>query len=181
MSLEIEQKFPIDDAGEFLARVAALTAEELSEVEQSDTYYNHPERDFRLTDEAMRIRRTHEGAVVTYKGPKQQSEVKTRREIELVLAEPEAWPELFEALGFREVATVAKRRRRFRVRRDGFEVELTLDNVTDLGQFAEIEIVADEAQGADAQEVIRSLARELALGEAEKRSYLSMLMAQRGE
>src|SRR5688572_23472145 len=100
MPLEIEQKFPMDNAAEFLARVAALAAEELTEVEQSDTYYNHPAHDFRTTDEALRIRRTHEGAVVTYKGPKQQSEVKTRREIELVLAEPEAWPELFEALGF---------------------------------------------------------------------------------
>lgn len=181
MLLEIEQKFPIDDAGEFLSRVAAIAPMELSEVEQSDTYYNHPAYDFRATDEALRIRRTHEGAVVTYKGPKQQSEVKTRREIELVLAEPEAWPGLFEALGFREVATVAKRRRRFRLRREPFDVELTLDTVTDVGQFAEIEIVADESQAAEAQEAIRALARELALDAPEKRSYLAMLMAKRGE
>ena len=40
---------------------------------QQDEYFNHPERDFRTTDEALRLRREqHEDAVhccLTYKGP----------------------------------------------------------------------------------------------------------------
>lgn len=181
MQLEIEQKFPVDDADGLLARLKALGANELPVVEQRDTYYNHPSRDFRITDEALRIRRTGEKAVVTYKGPKLNAVVKTRPEIELPLAEPEAWPALLEALGFREVATVCKVRRRFALSRTPFEVELTIDRVEGVGQFAEVEIVADEAQMALAQQTIETLAAELGLREPEKRSYLSLLMAARSD
>lgn len=179
MQLEIEQKFRIDSADDLLALVAKLSAEELEPVEQRDTYYNHPARDFRTTDEALRIRRTGDGAVVTYKGPKHKTVVKTRQEIELPLATPESWPALFDALGFREVAVVSKHRRRFKLTSGEFEVELAIDHVDDVGLFAEIEIVADQSQAEQAQQVVLELAQELGLGNAEPRSYLRMLLEQR--
>lgn len=181
MKLEIEQKFPIDYVDDFLQRLERLGAEEKAAVQQRDTYYNHPARDFRTTDEALRIRRTvdcdGDAAVVTYKGPKRDVEVKTRPEIELPLAEPESWPALLEALGFREVATVSKSRRRFGLERDSFDVELVIDQVEGVGQFAEVEIVADEADMNAARDAIRQLAAELELSEPERRSYLTMLLA----
>lgn len=177
MKLEIEQKFPIDNVDDFLQRLERLGAEEKAAVQQRDTYYNHPARDFRTTDEALRIRRTGDGAVLTYKGPKRDSEVKTRPEIELPLAEPQSWPELLEALGFREVATVAKSRRRFGLARGSFDLELVIDQVEGVGQFAEVEIVAEEAEMDAARDAIRDMAAELNLSEPERRSYLSMLLA----
>lgn len=180
MQLEIEQKFRVQRADELLVRIEKLASEELAPQEQRDTYYNHPSRDFRTTDEALRIRRTNDGAVVTYKGPKQKTVVKTRQEIELPLAQPESWPALLEALGFREVATVSKHRRRFKVVDRAFEVELALDTVDEVGQFAEIEIVADQSQAEAAQQLVLELANQLDLGQAEPRSYLRMLMELRG-
>lgn len=176
MQLEIEQKFPISDAKQLLKRLAELGGTELPVVEQRDTYYNHPSRDFRTTDEALRIRQTGESAVVTYKGPKLGTDVKTRPEIELPLVEPEAWPGLLSSLGFREVATVCKLRRRFALSRPPFAIELTLDHVEGVGQFAEVEIMADKAAMQQAQQAIKDLAAELSLGEPEKRSYLSLLL-----
>ncbi|MCO6046810.1 class IV adenylate cyclase [Aeoliella sp. ICT_H6.2] len=179
MQLEIEQKFRVTNADDLLARIANLSPQELAPVEQRDTYYNHPSRDFRTTDEALRIRRSGNGAVVTYKGPKYDTVVKTRPEIELPLAEPESWPALLEALGFGEVATVSKHRRRFQVTAGTFDVEVAIDRVDEVGKFAEIEIVADQSQAGEAQKVVLELAQQLGLGEAEPRSYLGMLLEHR--
>ena len=181
MKLEIEQKFPIADVEKFLERLAKLGAVEQAAAEQHDTYYNHPARDFRATDEALRIRRTGHRAVITYKGPKLGTDVKTRPEMELLLAEPAEWPELLAALGFREVATVSKTRRRFGLAREPFDVELVIDSVEQVGQFAELEIVAEEPQVDDARRIIRALAAELELPAPEPRSYLKMLLESTGE
>ncbi|QDU54697.1 class IV adenylate cyclase [Aeoliella mucimassa] len=177
MQLEIEQKFAIADPVAVVERVVQLGGQELSPVEQRDTYYNHPSRDFRTTDEALRIRRTNENTVVTYKGPKLDTQVKTRPEIEIPLAQAESWPPLLEILGFREVATVSKRRRRFALAREGFDIEVAVDEVTNVGNYAEVEIVADETQVSDARQVVQTLASELQLQDVEPRSYLSMLLA----
>ena len=47
---------------------------------------------------------------MTYKGPKQDSESHTRKEIELELKDPEATAELFKSLGYKPVFTVSKHR-----------------------------------------------------------------------
>ena len=177
MQLEIENKYPIDDVARLEERLRAIGATRLGHTEQADTYYGHPSRDFAETDEALRIRRTAGEARVTYKGPKLDQATKTRHEIETPLAEPDAWPALLVALGFREVATVRKQRERFELSRPPFEIEICIDRVDRVGQFAEIEIVADEAEREAAQRVLAELADELSLANPERRSYLEMLLA----
>ena len=103
--------------------------------DESDCYYQAPDRYFRKTDEALRIRsvRISENvcdgnggaagsekgagrglaesrALVTYKGPKQDSESHTRKEIELELNDPDAAADLFKSLGYKPVFTVSKHR-----------------------------------------------------------------------
>ncbi len=177
MPLEIEQKFPLVDAEPLVVRLQKMGAEKLDTVQQCDTYYNHPSRDFAVTDEALRIRQTPTGAHVTYKGPKLDAVAKTRREIELPLESPESWPELLAALGFGEVATVRKQRKRWNLCRPPFSIEICIDHVDDVGTFSEIEIVTNEAQQETAQEAIAQLAEQLELKDPESRSYLEMLLA----
>ncbi len=176
MQLEIEQKFPIADADGLRSRLKDLSATPLGTVKQEDTYYNHPARDFATTDEALRIRRSGDQVFLTYKGPKHDTAVKTRPEIELTLVEPQSWPSLLEALGFREVATVAKERSRFGLNRPPFRIEVTIDLVSEVGQFAEVEIVADESDAEAAQQAIQQLADELGLADPIRSSYLRMLL-----
>ena len=180
MQLEIEQKFPIADRAALVERLAELSASDVGHVEQVDTYYNHPARDFRATGEALRIRRTGDGAYVTYKGPKLETAVKTRHETELPLTEPDAWSGLLETLGFQRVATVSKRRDRYHLSRGRFEMEVTLDDVAQVGLFAEVEIVADESQADEARRAVIALATELGLSQPEPRSYLRMLLEKLG-
>ena len=69
------------------ARLASLGASWHGVSEQVDRYFNHPSRDFTVTDEALRLRSTPAGVAVTWKGPRLDTTAKTRREIELPLVE----------------------------------------------------------------------------------------------
>ena len=152
-----------------------------SSVVQSDQYFAHPARDYAQTDEALRIRTVAGGSFVTYKGPKLDATTKTRRELELPLAETDAdgsqFAELLAALGFTPVETVRKTRREFRITHDGREVHGALDSVDGVGTFVELELSADDASLDAARRVITALADQLQLGASERRSYLELLLA----
>ena len=57
MSYEVEQKFLVDDPEALQNRLIELGASPSPSEQHSDTYYNHPCRDFSETHEALRIRR----------------------------------------------------------------------------------------------------------------------------
>src|SRR5262249_24092685 len=130
-----------------------------------DHYFNAPDRDFARTDEALRLRRIGAANFVTYKGPKEDAQTKTRTEIEVSLAEGNAAAEAFVCilthLGYRPVAVVQKRRRIYHLARAPFSLEVCLDDVEGLGRFVEIEIVAPEERLADARRVVQDLAANL--------------------
>jgi adenylate cyclase class 2 len=80
-------------------------------------------------------------------------------------------------LGYRPVAVVRKRRRTFRLKRNGFEVEIALDDVEKVGQYAELEIQAPEERLRDARDVLLEMAGALGLTKSERRSYLELLLS----
>jgi adenylate cyclase, class 2 len=203
---EVELKYPLADVAAVEAALARLGATWHGTAEQVDRYFNHPCRDFGVTDEALRLRRTDDALAITWKGPRLDATAKTRREIELRLAEAavpaaalvqaavpaaalaeagvaatlDRWTELLEALGFRQVRQVAKQRRLATVAWHGAAIDVALDYVVGLGTFVELELQADAAGIADAATGIESLARELGCTAAERRSYLEMLIQHRG-
>lgn len=176
--LEVELKFPLDDADSLRERLVVIGAVAKGVVGQSDAYFNHPARDFAQTDEALRIRTVGDDSFVTYKGPRLGGGAKTRFELELPLAAQtaEGWTEVLTKLGFRAVATVRKRRELFELTREGRAFELTIDEVEGLGAFAEVETLADEASRDAAERAVLALAAELGLTDAEPRSYLEILL-----
>ncbi len=88
--------------------------------------------------------------------------------------------ELLTALGFRAVASVRKKRRTFHVEWQGKTIEAALDEVADVGQFMELELSTTEAGVEAAKACIASLASRLGLSDNERRSYLELLLANRG-
>jgi adenylate cyclase class 2 len=182
---EVEQKFSLTGGVDgFVSRLLELGATEHGEIQQADRYFNHPVRDFAVTDEALRIRSVGDQNWLTWKGPKIDAQTKTRREIELPLGDGpvtiEQLVEVLQLLAFHPVATVSKRRRQFSLQRDGQEFEIVVDQVERLGSFAEIELVTDQAGLADAQAAVVQLGSELGLTRTERRSYLALLLEQQG-
>jgi adenylate cyclase class 2 len=184
--LEVEMKFPGADFDAAERRLAEWGAVAEAAVCEADHYFNAPDRDFARTDEALRLRRIGPANFVTYKGPKQGTRGKTRTEVEVPLAEGDRVADDFRRLlvhlGYRPVAVVSKRRRLYRLRREGFDLEVCLDEVEGLGRFAEVEIRAPAEQAEAAQEVLRRTAADLGLPEKEeRRSYLELLLRARGQ
>ena len=180
MQYEVELKFPLADPSDLLARLASLGVVVASPIEQVDRYFNHPARDFGVTDEAFRIRSIGDANCVTYKGPIIDSATKTRREIEVSFADgPEAasqMAEVWQSLGFRFVRDVRKTRTPLTLDWHQRVYELALDDVPPLGTFLEIELLSDEAGRDAARDAILALARELGLTNSERRSYLELLL-----
>ena len=179
--LEIEVKYRLPDRDGLVARLLAAGATRGAERAEADHYFNAPDRDFRRTDEAFRLRRIGPRNVLTYKGPKRAAATKTREEIEVPLADGDAAADVLETLlvklGYRPVAVVRKTRQGYKLDRDGFAVEACIDDVENVGLFAELEIVAPEADFGRAEAVVLGLAGELGLTDVERRSYLGMLLA----
>ena len=182
MSYEVELKFPLADKDRLLEALQEIGAERQPELQQCDRYFNHPARDFAQTNEAFRIRQSGEQTRLTYKGPLLDEATKTRREIELSLADGEQTAEdmqdILTALGFREVRTVRKTRTPYHLTWEGQEMEVTLDHVDGLGWYLEIETLADDNDRKKAQEAILSLAKHWNLENSERRSYLTLLLEQ---
>ena len=192
MAYEVEQKFRDLPAG-FGSRLSeALEASQselgpthsdlnnAKDIVQVDVYYAHPQRDFAVTDEALRIRTSGEHTVVTYKGPRIDDGMKTRLELELeflpVANVRDQASQLLAALGFEPVAELRKRRRVYSIDRNGWQIAVSLDEVETLGEFVELEIVAEENQLDSARQVLDDLAQELGLQHIERKSYLELFL-----
>src|SRR5438128_1411424 len=114
MSFEVEVKYRSVDHAQLRRRLLERGATPKPQVVQEDVYLSHPSRDFAATHEALRLRRIGTENRITYKGPRREGPTKTREEIEIPFAEGEdafrQLARLFEALGFRPVATIRKTR-----------------------------------------------------------------------
>jgi adenylate cyclase class 2 len=180
--IEVEQKFRGVDFAALEQRLRASGAIEGQRRAEADHYFNAPDRDFARTDEALRIRRVGSATRVTYKGPKRDIQTKTRTEIEVPLGDGDEtaddFARLLVLLGYRSVAVVRKVRRTFHLERDGFDLAVTLDDVAGVGQFAELEIDVEEEHLDAARATLLRAAAELGLTEAERRSYLELLLSQ---
>ena len=181
--LEIEIKYRVDDFAELETRLGGWRAEPKEDRTDIDEYFQAPHRDFARTDEAFRLRRIGSANFITYKGPRSDAATKTRLEIEVPLAkgdEPaDDFRSLAKALGFRPVALVRKQRRTFEMQREGFEIEVCLDTVADVGRYVELEIVAPDEVLEKARSVLLQMAKELELEKMERRSYLELLLETR--
>lgn len=188
---EVEQKYRVVDPIALETRLVLQAVRFREAIHQVDRYFAHPCRDFIKTDEALRLRLVGDDVAITWKGPRIDSVVKIRQELELGLgpvpplpggprggqATLDRWTELLEALGFHRVREVTKRRRPGRIVWQGTEVEVALDAVAGLGDFLELEVQASQEEISEATACLESLAHALGCGEAERRSYLELILA----
>jgi adenylate cyclase class 2 len=126
-----------------------------------DTYYNMPKglRDFKQTDEALRLRTSIRfdsnnkynpqdiDYFITYKGKKIDKLTKTREEIDIKIEDIEKMKELLKLLGFQEVLTIKKERELFLFQYKNYKIEALIDFLPALGQyFVEVEYLSDSKE-----------------------------------
>jgi adenylate cyclase, class 2 len=166
IEVEVKARAPQDIA----ERIAALGARLLVVENHHDLYFNSPQRDFKASDEALRIRIKEEGARLTYKGPKLDLTTKSRLEMTVKIDDPNQMEQILSALGFVHSAQVRKRRTKY-----SYEgVILALDDVMGLGCFVEVEAQGEGDYEVQRQKVLFILSR-LGLHESIRSSYLELL------
>lgn len=177
---EVERKVRASHA-EVREQLDDVGAEFLATVEQRDIYFDHPVRDFADTDEALRVRRqlVSEGSAevsdqLTYKGPRLDTNAKTRIERESTLGNADEVVAILETLDFDPAGRVEKTRERYRTQ----TCDICLDTVEGLGEFVEVEIHERAEDLGAAERTTEDVADALGLGDAEPihTSYLGMIL-----
>ena len=175
--IEVEVKAKINSFKEIEGKLAQIGAKKIKKEFQEDIYFNSHVVDFAKTDEALRIRTTRQNdetnIFITYKGPKIDKASKTRKEIEMGIADSGQCSDIFEAIGFKRIRTVRKNRQYYAYK----NFEISLDDIEGLDPYMEIEIALDDGEDySKAQKSIFDLFEELGITEGfERTSYLELL------
>lgn len=175
--IEVEVKAKVNNFSGIKEKLADMGALKIKDEHQRDTYFNAPDRDFGVTDEALRIREIPENSgkrtILTYKGAKMDDLSKTRQEIEVDITDSENMALILINLGFKKAAVVTKDRAIYNLD----EFIITLDTVCDVGTYVEIETDVDEGQDTtDSLNAIFEIYKTMGIEEGfERRSYLELM------
>jgi adenylate cyclase class 2 len=179
--IEAEIKAKLADAAATEKMLSELGFAKGSTVNEQDVYYNGNDRDFRKTDEALRIRAHKDmetGAqknALTYKGPKLGSESQTRKELEISFEDPAEMRAILAALGYQQLLEVRKLRKTYR----SGEITACVDHVDTLGDYLELEkLVNDEGDYPEAVGELYEWLPKLGISEnaLTRYSYLELLL-----
>ena len=177
----VETKIRIQEAAEKAGFIRG------PEVREIDVYFNGNDRNFMKTDEALRLRTCRDlktdaaETLITYKGPKLDQVSSTRREYETVVGSFQVMRDLLTALGYQEAFTVDKTRQKWDLPPAGgrFRTTLCLDTVAGLGEYLELETLAEsESQRQAAVDELLQLLDRLGVCREHltRKSYLELLM-----
>lgn len=180
--IEVEVKLKIEEKG-YEDIIRQLGFAQVSYMLEEDVYYTGKQMDMRKEDKALRIRREQDldtgetSYTLNFKGPKLDTVSMTREETEFSIPSFDQGDMLLKGLGFYAAGRVEKRRRVFQKS----NISCLFDEVTDLGVFLEIEILAQKQEYDRAMEEINMLLAKmgLQLQDTINVSYLSMLEEKR--
>ena len=158
-----------------------------------DTYFNMPKglRDFKETDEALRLRKSVEinkfdnpiektvNYYITYNGKKIDITTKTREEIDVKIEDIEKIRDMLKLLGFQEIFTVKKERELFEFEFQTYHIEALIDYIPILEQyFIEVEYLVESAENLNSsREVLFEFLTlfDIKKEESIRKSYLELI------
>jgi len=168
--IEVEIKVRITDSDEMRKLFEENGGVYKISLNHEDTYFNMPPglRDFKKTDEALRIRKSISynknkmesnpltKFFLTYKGKKMDSITKTRREMEIQVEDGESLRELLKILEFKEIFTVKKERELYEFMYKDHKIEALIDYLPILKEyFIEVEYLTESSEKIDeAREIL---------------------------
>ncbi|MFX1410266.1 MAG: class IV adenylate cyclase [Promethearchaeota archaeon] len=191
--LEVEIKAKILDPNQIIKRFEEHSGVYKVSLLHEDTYFNLPKglRDFKKTDEALRLRKSTEfcktdkekvqkvTCFITYKGKKIDSFTKSREEIEIKIEDLEKMKDLLNILGFQEIFTIKKERELYDFKFKNYHIKTLIDYLPILKQyFIEVEIISDSIDNLELyREVLFDFLRLLGIKKEEsiRKSYLELI------
>lgn len=195
--IEVEIKAQISDPQKIRKRFEEQGGKYIISLSHEDTYYNMPKklRDFRKTDEALRIRKSTDydkqneskkqtKYYLTYKGAKLDNSTKTREEIETLIDDGEKLKKILDNLGFRAVLTIKKERDLYHFDYEGAEIEALIDYIPILeSHFIEVEIQAESSMQIElSRDLLFDFLRKFQIEKKDsiRKSYLELILEKLG-
>jgi adenylate cyclase class 2 len=191
--IEVEIKVPLSSDGldGLQDKILKLGGTYLNHEIQQDTYYDHPCRSFRETDEAVRVRRriphTPEKLKtdsplfeLAYKGPKLDKKSKTRLELSLGISDVTIANAMLMELGFRNVATIVKKRVFFKYG----TTTICIDDVEEVGSYMELEqLIPLRAELEPVRDELLDIVKALGIDSKNsiRKSYLELYLEQKNQ
>jgi len=182
--MEVEMKFKVPSetpeniqlVNGVLEKLKVLNYVKTSGVVEVDSYFNAPDRNFAVTDEALRLRHSEDKLVVTYKGPKLGGAGKIRTELEIPLIKEHTFDyvQLLQNLGYTKVQDIKKKRGIWSSPINNILV--MCDYIEELGYFFELELTVPEEGTETALRSIKVMAEQLGLHNEERKSYLQLVL-----
>jgi adenylate cyclase class 2 len=170
MSVEIEAKMHVEDFAAVREALKSSGAARIGEALETNTFFDTVDHSLLAKDSGLRLRVSRhadgrEEFMITFKGPLQSGQLKSRDEIEIAIDNPKIAAELLGRLGYLPELSFQKRRESWRLG----DCHVELDEMPYLGRFIEIE-------GPNEPAVMR-VREKLGLGELafEKRGYITLL------
>jgi len=191
--IEVEIKVKISDPNQVMKRFEENKGVYKISLHHEDTYFNMPKglRDFKQTDEALRLRKSIEfnrdnkaiaqiiHYFITYKGKKIDKTTKTREEIEVKISEIEDMKNLLKLLGFREVFTVVKERELYEFLFKDVRIEALIDYLPILKQhFVEVELMTESYEDIEkSRKILFQFLEKFGVNKEEsiRKSYLELI------
>ncbi|MFW9971231.1 MAG: class IV adenylate cyclase [Candidatus Odinarchaeota archaeon] len=158
-----------------------------------DIYFNMPKglRDFKKTDEALRLRKSIEfnrkddsqipviNHFITYKGKKMDLTTKTRNELDIKIEDNENMKLLLKELGFQEIFTIKKERELYEFEFKNYYIEALIDYLPILDQyFLEVELLLDSTENLEgSKELLFDFLNSFGIKKEEsiRKSYLELI------
>ncbi|MBI4426743.1 MAG: class IV adenylate cyclase [Candidatus Kerfeldbacteria bacterium] len=182
-NVEVELTFPLLNQEALKRRLAGLAQPEKQQEYQKDTYYIPAHRNFlkqKPISEWLRIRETSKGATVNYKFWHNQNDEQAVScdEHETAIADVEAMKNILRRLDIKEVVIVEKRRSTWMYN----DVEIAIDEVTDLGSHIELEAKGEFASVEEAKKCLSDVLKEIGAktGPQDFRGYPHLLLEKKG-
>lgn len=182
---EIEIKIPVAEPEAVEKRLLAQGFRKTGCIREEDMYYNSTHHDVREHDEALRIRKStdlltgRERAQVNFKGKKIDRASMSRSEYETEIGSPDQMEKILSGIGFEPVAGVCKVRQYL----TRGKMTACLDQVENLGDFLELEMLAEDRFLCKKYlDIMQALLEKLGLSMADtvRVSYLGMIMEKKG-
>ncbi|MFW9820609.1 MAG: class IV adenylate cyclase [Candidatus Thorarchaeota archaeon] len=191
--IEVEIKVKISDPELILQKFKDNNGVYKLSLLHEDTYFNMPKglRDFKETDEALRLRKSIEfhkfadktkrttNHFITYKGKKMDLFTKTRNEIDIKIDDSQEMKKILEELGFQKILTVKKHRELYEFEFENYYIEVLLDYLPILEQyFLEAEFLLDSDEFLEEiRKVLFDFLSKLGIKKEEsiRKSYLELI------
>ncbi len=180
---EVELKFPLINFEDTIEKLNATAQISEKEEYQKDIYYVPAHRNFlekKPVSEWLRIRQTKDGFVLNYKNWLYENNMPAVScdEFETNFEDLNALKNILEKLNFTEIIALEKSRSTWNFKK----AEISVDEVTGLGYFIELEAKGDFNSTEEAKKYLHEILEELhiSVGEQNFKGYPYLLLEKKG-